>query len=61
MNGCILHMSSLINLQKYSGTNIHEQSRSDFCKLRFDSTFINQLRAFNQATGLPGALIYDSG
>ncbi|CAG7820626.1 unnamed protein product [Allacma fusca] len=42
------------------GTNIHEQSRSDFCKLRFDSKLINQLRAFNRKIGIPGTIIYDS-
>ncbi|XP_035703612.1 uncharacterized protein LOC110843502 isoform X2 [Folsomia candida] len=42
------------------GTTVHEQSRADFCKLRFNSKLINQLRAFNHGTGLPGSVIYDS-
>lgn len=44
-----------------AGTNVHEQSRSDLCKLRFGSTLVNQLRAFNRATGAPGFLLYNSG
>lgn len=43
------------------GTTVHEQSRADFCKLRFNSKLINQLRAFNRVNGLPGNVIYDSG
>lgn len=45
----------------FAGTTVHEQSRADFCKLRFNSKLINQLRAFNHGTGLPGSVIYDSG
>lgn len=45
----------------YTGTNIHEQSRSDLCKLRFGSKLVNELRAFNRATGAQGSVMYNSG
>lgn len=42
------------------GTKIHEQSRSDLCKLRFGSEGISRMYAVNHGGKLPGSLIYDS-
>lgn len=43
------------------GTNIHEQSRSDFCKLRFNTELVSRIYALNQHMKLPGIIVYNSG
>ncbi|XP_064651564.1 uncharacterized protein LOC135502545 isoform X2 [Lineus longissimus] len=43
-----------------NGTNVHEQSRSDFCKLRFKSEGYSQYKAINRHMQLPGKDVYNS-
>lgn len=42
------------------GTNVHEQSRSDFCQLRFNSQLINRMYAINRHIPAPGFPLYES-
>ncbi|XP_022252488.1 uncharacterized protein LOC106468446 isoform X1 [Limulus polyphemus] len=42
------------------GTTIHEQSRADFCKLRFKEKLFTRMYALNHASGPPGTIMYDS-
>ncbi|XP_076350417.1 uncharacterized protein LOC143247003 [Tachypleus tridentatus] len=42
------------------GTTIHEQSRADFCKLRFKERLFTRMYALNHASGPPGTIVYDS-
>ncbi|KAI8508971.1 hypothetical protein Bbelb_128190 [Branchiostoma belcheri] len=42
------------------GTNVHEQSRADFCKVRFKSSGYSQLAMMSGNTAPPGVTIYDS-
>jgi hypothetical protein len=41
----------------YSGTTVHDNSRADFCKLRFNSTLFTQLRAISPTST---SILYDS-
>ena len=43
------------------GTNVHEQSRSDFCRLRFQTDSFSKLYALNQHIKTPGTALYFSG
>ena len=45
----------------FTGTNIHEQSRSDFCRLRFKSKGYSKLKAKNQHMSSAGIDVYYSG
>ena len=42
------------------GTNVHEQSRSDTCKLRYKAKSFSQLSVMNRQMGFPGHAIYNS-
>ncbi|OQV18864.1 hypothetical protein BV898_07118 [Hypsibius exemplaris] len=42
------------------GTRVHQQSRADFCKLRFKSSGVNRFYALRDGDPLPGWKIYDS-
>ncbi len=42
------------------GTNVHEQSRADTCKLRYRTKSFSRLSVMNKNTGFPGHTIYDS-
>ena len=42
------------------GTNVHEQSRADTCKLRYNAKSFSRLSVMNRRTGFPGHTIYDS-
>ena len=42
------------------GTNVHEQSRADTCKLRYQTRSFSRLSVMNKRTGFPGNTIYDS-
>ena len=43
------------------GTDVHESSRSDSCKGRFNSTTFSKLFVMNRKLGFPGKEIYYSG
>ncbi len=43
-----------------SGTNVHEQSRADVCRLRFKTDGFSRQYAYSQNMKLPGGLVYDS-
>ena len=45
----------------FAGTNVHEQSRSDFCKLRFKSKLYSKIMALSSAMKPPGRTVYYSG
>ncbi|CAN7984580.1 unnamed protein product [Ixodes hexagonus] len=42
------------------GTSVFQQSRADFCRLRFKDALFTRLYAISSATGPPGVLVYDS-
>ena len=42
------------------GTNVHEQSRADTCKLRYKAKSFSELSVMNRQTGFPGKRIYNS-
>ncbi|XP_066299151.1 uncharacterized protein [Branchiostoma lanceolatum] len=42
------------------GTNVHEQSRADFCKVRFKTSGYSQLAMMGGNIAPPGVTIYDS-
>lgn len=42
------------------GTSIHDQSRADFCKLRFKEKLYTRMYALTSHSSIPGKLIYDS-
>ena len=42
------------------GTNEHEQSRADTCKLRYGTKSFSRLSVMNRHIGFPGHTIYDS-
>lgn len=58
---CYIEDSSSEYFNHISGTNIHEQSRSDFCRLRFKSRGYSKLLAKNQHMASTGIDIYYSG
>ncbi|XP_048257876.1 uncharacterized protein LOC124125677 isoform X2 [Haliotis rufescens] len=43
------------------GTNVHEQSRSDFCKLRFKTKGFSKVFALSSHVAPPGKTVYYSG
>ncbi|XP_055329557.1 uncharacterized protein LOC129582151 isoform X2 [Paramacrobiotus metropolitanus] len=43
-----------------TGTKVHQQSRADFCRLRFNSHGYTRMYAINRHTGAPGIVVYDS-
>jgi len=43
------------------GTNVHEKSRSDFCRLRFKTQGLSRMYALNRDVTAPGVVVYDSG
>ncbi|XP_035219132.1 uncharacterized protein LOC118192294 isoform X2 [Stegodyphus dumicola] len=42
------------------GTSVHDQSRADFCKLRFKEKLYTRMYAMTSHTDIPGSVIYDS-
>ena len=45
----------------FSGTNVHEKSRSDVCRLRFKTHGYSQLILIGRDIPIPGISIYNSG
>lgn len=43
------------------GTNVHEQSRADTCRLRYNTKSFSKLNVMNRKTRFPGESIYYSG
>lgn len=43
------------------GTSVFQQSRADFCRLRFKDALFTRLYALSSVTHPPGILVYDSG
>jgi len=43
------------------GTNVHEKSRSDFCRLRFKTDGLSRMYALSRDVTAPGVVVYDSG
>ena len=43
------------------GTNVHEKSRSDFCRLRFKTQGLSRMYALSRDVTAPGVVVYDSG
>ncbi|GFT02758.1 uncharacterized protein TNCV_879611 [Trichonephila clavipes] len=42
------------------GTSVHDQSRADFCKLRFKEKLYTRMYALSSHISLPGTVVYDS-
>ncbi|GFQ67501.1 uncharacterized protein TNCT_122631 [Trichonephila clavata] len=42
------------------GTSVHDQSRADFCKLRFKEKLYTRMYALSSRISLPGTVVYDS-
>ncbi|KAK3106966.1 hypothetical protein FSP39_004149 [Pinctada imbricata] len=56
----IRHSSKIFLSLILPGTNVHEQSRSDNCKLRFKSEGYSKIMAINRHIAAPGATVYYS-
>jgi hypothetical protein len=54
---CFQTYISKYNYLWFKGTTIHDNSRADFCKLRFNETLFTQLRALSSTNV---SVIYDS-
>ena len=61
ISDCIGHEGDGTTFEFVEGTNVHEQSRADTCKLRYNTKSFSKLRATNQNMGFPGKDIYYSG
>ncbi|XP_061183880.1 uncharacterized protein LOC133192057 [Saccostrea echinata] len=61
ISDCEKHEGQEEAFEFVKGTNIHEQSRSDFCRLRFNSEGFSKLLAKNQHIASHGIPIYYSG
>ncbi|XP_062614825.1 uncharacterized protein LOC134276609, partial [Saccostrea cucullata] len=61
ISDCEKHEGQAESFKFVKGTNIHEQSRSDFCRLRFNSEGFSKLLAKNQHIASRGIPIYYSG
>ena len=52
---------SLLFQPCFAGTNVHEKSRSDFCRLRFQTHGYSELLLLGRQIKSPGIPIYNSG
>lgn len=43
------------------GTSVFQQSRADFCRLRFKEALFTRVYALARSTTPPGVVVYDSG
>ncbi|KAL4229159.1 hypothetical protein ACF0H5_012197 [Mactra antiquata] len=57
---CIQHQGQGGEFKFVDGTNVHEQSRSDFCRLRFKTKGYSKLYAISQHIPAPGTTLYYS-
>lgn len=60
VSDCIGHEGEGGNFEFVEGTNVHEQSRADTCKLRYNAKSFSKLRVTNRNIGFPGKDIYYS-
>ncbi len=58
---CIGHEGEGGKFSFVEGTNVHEQSRADTCKLRYNTKGFSRFSIMNQKLKFPGKVIYDSG
>lgn len=61
VSDCIGHEGEGGTFKFVEGTNVHEQSRADTCKLRYNAKSFSKLRVMNKNIGFPGNDIYYSG
>ena len=61
ISDCIGHEGDGTRFEFVEGTNVHEQSRADTCKLRYNAKSFSKLHVTNQNIGFPGKDIYYSG
>lgn len=61
ISDCIGHEGDGQRFEFVEGTNVHEQSRADTCKLRYNAKSFSKLHVTNQNIGFPGEEIYYSG
>ncbi|ELU01119.1 hypothetical protein CAPTEDRAFT_94391 [Capitella teleta] len=61
MADCLGHEGKGGQYDFVKGTNVHEKSRSDVCRLRFKSEGVTHLYALNQHLQNPGSIVYNSG
>ena len=61
ISDCIGHEGEGGKFEFVEGTNVHEQSRADTCKLRYNAKSFSKLRVMNRNMGFPGNDIYYSG
>ena len=57
----VVSLSVQASLFPSSGTNIHKQSRADFCRLAFKTNGFAKLYAMSQHIKTPGTVVYYSG
>lgn len=60
VSDCLGHEGEGGNFEFVEGTNVHEQSRADTCKLRYNAKSFSKLRVTNHNIGFPGKDIYYS-
>ncbi|XP_077869372.1 uncharacterized protein LOC144360574 [Saccoglossus kowalevskii] len=60
INDCEHHHGEGDEFTFVKGTNVHEQSRSDFCKLRYNSKEFIRMYMMDRENGPPGHVVYDS-
>ena len=58
---CVGHEGEGGVFEFVQGTNVHEQSRADTCKLRYGTQGFSKFSVMNRKTGFPGKKIYHSG
>lgn len=61
VSDCIGHEGEGGKFEFVEGTNVHEQSRADTCKLRYNTKSFSKLCIMNEKMGFPGKDIYYSG
>ena len=61
ISDCIGHEGEGGTFEFVEGTNVHEQSRADTCKLRYNVKSFSKLRVMNKNMDFPGKDIYYSG
>ncbi|PVD27593.1 hypothetical protein C0Q70_12757 [Pomacea canaliculata] len=57
---CLQHEGEGGEYHFLKGTNVHEKSRSDFCRLRFKTKGFTRILAFGRNIKAPGVAIYNS-
>ena len=61
VSDCMGHEGEGGKFEFVEGTNVHEQSRADTCRLRYNTKSFSKLCAMNKNLGFPGQEIYYSG